>query len=38
MHDNTEVGNQEYGGIYPPDTYPVAGPQNVPEYEKVVEP
>jgi hypothetical protein len=35
IHDNTEVGNQEYGGIYPPDAYPNS---SVPEYEKVIEP
>src|SRR4051812_37594851 len=35
IHDNTEVGNQEYGGIYPPDAYPNS---SVPEYEKIIEP
>lgn len=36
IHDNIEAGNQEYGGIYPPDAYP--GGANLPEYEKIVEP
>jgi hypothetical protein len=36
IHDNTEAGNQEYGGIYPPDAYP--GGANLPDYEKIVEP
>ena len=36
LHDNTEAGNQEYGGIYPPDAYP--GGANLPDYEKIVEP
>ena len=36
MHDNIEAGPQEFGGIYPPDTYP--GTYDVPDYEKVIEP
>ena len=36
IHDNIEAGSQEYGGVYPPDQS--VGPQNVPEYEKIVEP
>lgn len=36
MHDNIEAGPQEYGGIYPPETYPTS--TNLPDYERVVEP
>jgi len=35
IHDNTEAGAQEFGGVYPPDQtiYPV----NVPDSERIVE-
>ena len=36
MHDNIEAGPQEYGGIYPPETYPSSA--NLPDYERIVEP
>jgi hypothetical protein len=36
IHDNTEAGPQEFGGIYPPDQD--TGSIGVPDYEKVVEP
>ena len=37
MHDSVEAGNQEWGGVYPPDI-PIEGTQNVPDDEKIVEP
>jgi hypothetical protein len=36
MHDDIEAGPQEYGGVYPPDQE--VGVNNVPEYERIVEP
>jgi hypothetical protein len=36
IHDDIEVGRQDYGGIYPPEPY--VYPVGVPEYEQVVEP
>lgn len=36
IHDNIEAGPQEFGGVYPPEQ--TAGVNNVPDYEKIVEP
>jgi hypothetical protein len=36
LHDNTEAGPQEYGGVYPPDQ--AAGAKGVGDYNQVVEP
>jgi hypothetical protein len=36
MHDDIEAGPQEYGGVYPPDQE--VGVNNVPEWERIVEP
>ena len=37
LHDFTEAGPQEYGGVYPPDQ-PVEGYLAVPDYEQIIEP
>jgi hypothetical protein len=35
LHDNVEVGPQEFGGVYPPDQ---AAASSVPPHEQIVEP